>query len=190
MAEHARRPLQQLLDDLGAKTPAPGGGAAAAWTLAMAAGLVEMAAGFAEEAGPRDRAAALRAQALDLAETELHAYEPVLDAQRLPKDDPDRPARLSEALSQAAEPPRAIARTAAEVARLGAEVAAAGRPSLEGDAAAGVLLAEAACRAATRLVEINVRGDASDTRLAEAREFARVAAESRARVLLLVAVHH
>jgi len=39
--------VAQLLDDLAARTPAPGGGAAAALTCAMAAALVEMATSFA-----------------------------------------------------------------------------------------------------------------------------------------------
>jgi methenyltetrahydrofolate cyclohydrolase len=38
--------LAEFLDQLAARTPAPGGGAAAAVTCAMAAGLVEMAAAF------------------------------------------------------------------------------------------------------------------------------------------------
>src|SRR3954471_205243 len=54
------------LDELAAKTPAPGGGTAAAWAVAMAAALVEMGAGFADL--PTAEAAALRARALELAE--------------------------------------------------------------------------------------------------------------------------
>ncbi|MBA2636837.1 MAG: cyclodeaminase/cyclohydrolase family protein, partial [Solirubrobacterales bacterium] len=34
------RPLSELLDALAARTPAPGGGCAAAWGCAIAAGLV------------------------------------------------------------------------------------------------------------------------------------------------------
>jgi methenyltetrahydrofolate cyclohydrolase len=40
----------ELLDRLAARTPAPGGGAAAAWACALAAGLVEMAASFPDDA--------------------------------------------------------------------------------------------------------------------------------------------
>jgi formiminotetrahydrofolate cyclodeaminase len=127
-----------------------------------------MAAAFArEDSAPRARA--LRAQALELAERELTAYAPVLEASRLPKDDPTRSERLQGALSDAANSPLEIARAAAEVADLAGELAATGNRSLEGDANTGAELARAACRAAARLVEINLSARPDDPRLAEAR---------------------
>jgi 2-polyprenyl-6-methoxyphenol hydroxylase-like FAD-dependent oxidoreductase len=88
--------------------PAPGGGSSAACACAIAASLVEMAAAFSPEyEETARRAAGLRARALELAEIELHAYEPVLEALRLPRDDPERAMRsrgalLAEAAAQAA----------------------------------------------------------------------------------------
>ena len=105
------------------------------------------------------RAGALRARALALRDEDLEAYVPVLEALRLPRDDPARARRLRDASSTAAEPPLAIAEAAAEVAELARTVAAAGRPALRGDALAGADLAAGAARAAARLVEINVPGD-------------------------------
>lgn len=157
----ASRPLNELLDELAAKTPAPGGGTAAGWALALAAGLVAMAAAFAGAEPIRARASELRALALELADEELHAYEPVLEAQRSGGD-------VAAALSAAAESPLAIARAGAELAELGAEVARTGKASLRGDALTGMLLAEAACRAAATLAEINLAGQPDDPRLAEA----------------------
>jgi methenyltetrahydrofolate cyclohydrolase len=176
--EHAQRSLRELLDDVAAQTPTPGGGSSAAWVVALAAALAEMGASFTlarEEyahghermAALRARAAELRVRALELAERELHAYGPVLEAMRLPKDDPARAERLASALSDAAEPPLEIARAAAEAAELAAELAASGNRSLEGDAATGAFLADAACRAAARLVEIDLAGRPDDPRLAE-----------------------
>jgi methenyltetrahydrofolate cyclohydrolase len=166
---HAERPFRELLGDLAARTPAPGGGSAAAWATALAAGLVEMAAEFAGDTAKAERAAALRARALELAELELAAYQPVLDAIRLPKEDPARAEQLATALSEAADTPLEIARAAAEAARLGAELAAGGNRSLEGDANAGAQLGRGACRAAARLVEINLSARPDDPRAAEAR---------------------
>jgi methenyltetrahydrofolate cyclohydrolase len=137
----------------------------------MAAALVEMAGRFGDL--PIDEAAGLRARAVELAEAELHAYEPVLDAQRA--GDPER---VAEALSRAADSPLAIARAAAEVAELGASVAAGGKQALKGDALVGVVLAEAACRAAGRLVRINLARTPDDPRLAELSELERRAAGS------------
>ncbi len=63
---------------------------------------------------------------------------------------------ISEALVQAAEVPLQIAEAAAEVAELGTRAAAEGSPQLRPDAKAAATLAEAAVRAATHLVEINL----------------------------------
>lgn len=153
---HTERSLRQLLDDVAARTPAPGGGTSAAWAAAIAAALVEMAAAFADDAHSAARAAELRTRALELAEQELHSYGPVLEARRLPDDDPGKQARLREALTSAADTPRVIAAVAAEVNELASRLAAAGNPSLAGDAETGAALAEASHAAAQRLAEINL----------------------------------
>lgn len=190
--DHARRPLSDLLDDVAAQTPAPGGGCSAAWAAALAAALVEMAAGFTlahEEYAPvhermraaGSRAAALRARALRLADDELRAYEPVLAALGLPRDDPARADQVASSLSKAADSPLEIARVAAELAELAAEVAVTGNRSLEGDSVAGAFLADAACRAAGRLVEINLRSSPDDPRVAEAEQLSAAAVGARER---------
>ena len=123
----------------------------------MAAALVEMAAAFTpnrEETA--DRANELRGRALELAEIELHAYEPVLDALRLPRHDPRRAERVDAARAQASASPLAIADVGAELAGLAADLVRTGNQNLAGDAIAGVLLAEAAAQAAARLVAVNL----------------------------------
>jgi formiminotetrahydrofolate cyclodeaminase len=180
----ADQSVRELLDAVGARTPAPGGGAGAALTGALSAGLVEMAARF--TAGREDVAAeagALRGRLLELGERELSAYEPVLEAFALDAGDPDRETRLHEALSDAADSPLQIARAAAVVASLGAELAVTGNPNLTGDAITGAALAEAACCAAARLTEINLARVPSDPRLDEAAELARQASAARAKAL-------
>jgi methenyltetrahydrofolate cyclohydrolase len=143
---------------VGARTPAPGGGSSAAFATAMAAALVEMATSFTRDDldAQFQRAGQMRTRALELAEIELHAYEPVLEALRLPHDDPERAERVRAAQSEASQSPLEIARVAAELAELGAELARSGNPNLAGDAIAGALLAEAAAQAAARLVAINL----------------------------------
>jgi methenyltetrahydrofolate cyclohydrolase len=168
-----------------AATPAPGGGSASAVACALAAGLVEMAAGFGD-AGLGDaglRAAQLRERALELATGDLRSYEPVLVAMRLPASDPDRGQRLARARSDASRTPLEIAELAAELATLAARSAREGSPHLDGDATTAVLLAEAACRAAARLVEINLAGADENGRLVRARELAREAASAREQAL-------
>jgi len=102
------------------------------------------------------RAGELRARALELAEIELHAYEPVLEALRLPREDPGRADRVRAAREKASESPLGIAHVGAELAELAADLARTGNRNLAGDAIAGALLAEAAAQAAGRLVAINL----------------------------------
>jgi methenyltetrahydrofolate cyclohydrolase len=156
----AQRRFGELLDEVAARTPAPGGGSATAWAGAVAAALTQMSAEFAGAEATSARAAALRTELLACGERELHAYEPVLAAQRAGEG-------LADALSAAAEPPLAIARATVEVAELAAALAVSGRPALTGDAVAGALLAEAAAQAAARLVELNLTRRPDDPRLTE-----------------------
>jgi methenyltetrahydrofolate cyclohydrolase len=190
----ASRPLRRLLAEVAAATPAPGGGCSAGWTLALSASLVEMVAGIARERlHPGDggerfgaiaaRARSLREHAIELAERDLHAYEAVLAALRTPSDEPDRAERLDGALSEAAETPLALARVGEEVAALGLEAAQARSSHLRGDALAGVLLAEGACQAAARLVQINLAGRPEDPRLVEVAEVCARAASLRIEAL-------
>ena len=173
----------ELLASVARRSAAPGGGSAAAWAGALAAALVEMAARFAAADELASRAGQLRALLLDAGERELTAYEPVLEAMQASVVEPGRPERLEAALSSASESPLAIARATAEVAELGATVAERSKPALVGDAGAGVLLAEAACRAAARMVEINLAERADDRRVGEAGALADRAAAAREQMI-------
>ena len=189
-----QRSLARFLDSVAAATPAPGGGSSAAAAAALGAALVEMTAAFTvgrdRYSGGHDRMTAIserararRAELLELTERELRSYEPVLEAIRLPEDEPDRQARIRRASSAAAEPPLDVARAAAEVAELGSEAVRTGNTNLVGDAVVGAVLAEAACRGAARLVEINLGGLSGDPRLAEVSELVTRAARAREEAL-------
>jgi methenyltetrahydrofolate cyclohydrolase len=137
-----------------------------------------MAAAFAPDRGQvRERAGELRTRALELADTELHAYEPVLEALRRQRADPGRDARINSARSKASQSPLEIANVGSEVAELAAEVARTGNRNLAGDAIAGALLAEAAAQAAARLVEINLSDGPAVTAAAEFARRAQLARE-------------
>jgi formiminotetrahydrofolate cyclodeaminase len=188
------RTLGQLLDQVAAQSAAPGGGSSSALACALAAGLVEMTSAFTlahdeyadqheRMARVRARGGELRAAALALAEGELHVYGAVLEALRLPEDDPGRAQQVAAAMSDATDSPLAIARAAAEVAELAAETADTGNLHVHGDAVVGVLLAEAACAAAARLVELNLTGHPEDPRLVEASELPRRAQRVRVAAL-------
>jgi methenyltetrahydrofolate cyclohydrolase len=149
--------VSQLLDDLAARTPAPGGGAAAALTCAMAAALVEMATSFASAQGlesVHQRAHTIREQVSGLAHADGRAYGVVLEALRMEAGE-ERSQRLDEAVSGAIGVPMLVLELASEVAVLAADVAETGNRNLEGDALAGSLLAEAAARSAATLAQLN-----------------------------------
>ena len=159
--DFAGETLGGFLERVASSDPAPGGGAAAAVSVALAAGLVGMAARFsdaqvADASGIADEADRLRQEAVDLAAQDADAYGEVLSAFRLPKTSPERPGRLHTALERAAEVPLAVAEAAATTAALAARLAREGNPNLHGDAVVAVLLADAAARGAARLVELNV----------------------------------
>ena len=189
----ADQSLHDLLDAVAAQQPAPGGGSSAAWAGAFGAGLVEMAASFTlarpKYAGVHSRmgdvrreAKTLRRRLVELAQADAEAYEPVLAALRMPERHPLRERRLEEAQSNAAEVPLEAAEASAVIAELAAEAARVGNVHLTGDAITGALLAEAGCRAAARLVEINLAGR-DDPRQARVGEAVRRAAAAREEAL-------
>jgi formiminotetrahydrofolate cyclodeaminase len=156
------QPVRSFLDQVAARTPAPGGGVAAAVTGAMAAGLVAMAARFSATRLPgagelADQADKLRRRLDQLADMDARAYAAVLDAGRQPGDDGQRRERMREALLGAAHVPLEIAGIGVEVAVMAARLAEAGNPNLRGDAVTGAVLAAASARSAACLVDINVR---------------------------------
>lgn len=183
------QPLAEFLGRVASDEPAPGGGAAAAVTAALAAGLVGMAARFSASRLPdsADRAAradVMRRQLADLAQHDATAYGSVLTALRLPRepDAQDRRRRIRAALEQAARIPLTIAELSADVAREAAALSERGNPNLRGDALTAVFLAEAAARAAAELVRINAEmGSLGDEMVVQADRALDIAAEASSR---------
>jgi methenyltetrahydrofolate cyclohydrolase len=138
--------VTSFLDEVAARTPAPGGGAVAAMTAASAAALVSMAARFSSSPSVASTGDELRARLVQLAADDAAAYTAVLASSG---------AARTEALRVATDVPREIASVAASVAALAHDLVATGNPRLTGDARVAELLAEAAGKAAEVLVEIN-----------------------------------
>ena len=103
----------------------------------------------------------------------------MLDTLRAARGRAGRAERLEAALSDAADSPLAVARAAAEVAGLAAEVARNRQPAPARRRHLGCRLAEAACAAAARLVEINLTGRPEDPRREEAAELPQRALQAR-----------
>ena len=179
--DYLEMPVRRFLDLLAAGESAPGGGSAAAVSVALAAGLSSMAARLstqqlADAAELAARAEGLRERVAPLARADAVAYGRVLAAQRSLEADE----RVWAALSEAADVPLAVAEAGVEVAGIAARLASEGNPNLKGDARCAVLLADAGVRAAATLVEINLSGEPTeDGRLGRTREFVEAAASAR-----------
>ena len=185
--------LAIFLDRIASEQAAPGGGAAAATAVAMAAGLVGMSARLSHDklddsAALAARADALRARAAPLAQADARAYGRVLEAYQMPKNEDPRARReeIAKALSAAAEIPLEVAEIAAEVASLGVGLAENGNANLKGDSIAATLLAEAGARSAAVLVAINLR-DNLDHRRERAEKLATSASAAARRAVAAIA---
>ena len=180
--------IESFLDALEAPAPSPCGGTAAAVSAAMAAALVTMvgrgSSSWPEGAGIAAQAKALRARLMALGENDASAFGNVLVTMRERTGTPDqRDFALGTALVHAAEVPLQIGEAAADVAELAALAAIEGAPHLRPDAAAAAAMAEAAVRAATRLVEINLAVVPGDRHSESAARLSAAAASARERAL-------
>jgi len=100
-------------------------------------------------------AATLREQLLDAIDEDIAAFESVLEAFRLPKDDPARADAIQEATAHAADVPLNVARLALETMRLAEQVAAHGNTNAASDAASAAFMGLAAVESAAMNVRIN-----------------------------------
>jgi methenyltetrahydrofolate cyclohydrolase len=173
--------LDEVLDQVADRTPGPGAGAVAALAVAFAAALVEMTSKYDDSilAQARGvRANALRTRMLEVAEVERDAYQPVLEAEAMDADHPQREQRLAAALAAASSPALATASAGAQVAFLAAESATLGNPALIGDAVTAAELADGATRAAAHLVRMNLSDSPGDPRRTEVTGLVSSAAEA------------
>ncbi len=168
--------LHELLDRVSADGLAPGGGSAAALTVAFAARLVAMVARcsttWGEAAGMTAQANAISERAVQLAHTDGHAWDRALaalrDAEGAEGDDPRRDFSLERKLEAAAAAPLEIASLGADTAELAVLAGERGEATYRADAAAAAALAAGGASAAAHLVRANLGVRTNDPRLARA----------------------
>jgi formiminotetrahydrofolate cyclodeaminase len=170
--------LRELLERVSADGLAPGGGSAAALTVAFAARLVAMVArcspDWRDAVGVTAQANAISDRAVALAHTDGRVWEEALsalrDAEAADEDDPRRDFALEQRLEAAAAAPLEIASLGADAAELAALVGEHGDATYRADAAAAASLAAGGAAAAAHLVRVNLGVRASDARLGRALE--------------------
>jgi glutamate formiminotransferase/formiminotetrahydrofolate cyclodeaminase len=172
---------QRFLESLAAGTPAPGGGSAAAYAGAMAAALLAMVArvtiGKKKYASVEDRmkeieqrAESLRAELSAAVDEDAAAFEGVMAAYRLPKDDPESETRRTEAIEaatlHAAQVPLNVARKAEEILQISGDVVVYGNINAISDAGSAAALAGACLNGAALNVRINAAalGESEESR--------------------------
>jgi glutamate formiminotransferase/formiminotetrahydrofolate cyclodeaminase len=170
-----------FLVSIAAGTPTPGGGSAAAYAGAMGAALVAMVArltiGKSKYADIEtqmqsilDEAEVLREILTAAIEADSAAFDAVIDAYRLPRDDDEqksaRAAAIQKATLEATQVPFETAKKSLRVMQLAIQVASLGNTNAITDAGTGAALARAALTSAGYNIRINILG-LDDQKLAQ-----------------------
>jgi len=155
-----------LLDRFAAKTPAPGGGAAAPLAASIGVALSRMVLAYSigkkslaahrDELMAADRRLAIAADLLvRLADEDSAVYGAMNELLRLPEDDQRRVDDLPSVASAAVNVPMSVIATCSDVLRLLRSLTAISNPQLLSDLAIGAVLVEAAARASRWNVAAN-----------------------------------
>ncbi|MEG2183959.1 MAG: cyclodeaminase/cyclohydrolase family protein [Cloacibacillus sp.] len=162
-----------FIDELASNSPAPGGGSVAALCGSLASGLTSMVGNLTigkEKYKDNwdtmqqvfDASEKLRADFVKLMNDDTESFNVFMAAMKMPKDtDEEKAARktaMAEATKTATEVPLLTLETCAEAAKLAFEAASFGNPNAASDAGSAALLADAAGKAASYNVRINLPG--------------------------------
>jgi glutamate formiminotransferase/formiminotetrahydrofolate cyclodeaminase len=158
---------EDFLDEVASGKPTPGGGSVAAYAGALAAGLVSMVArltrgkkGYSGVEKEMDQilieAEELRTALRKAVDQDTDAFNLVMAAYRIPKEQSDREERIQTATLHAAEVPLEVARKTLRVAELALIAVESGNKNAITDAGAGAALADAALLSAGYNVRINL----------------------------------
>jgi glutamate formiminotransferase/formiminotetrahydrofolate cyclodeaminase len=156
-----------FISDLASATPTPGGGSAAAYSGAMAAGLVSMVTRLSigkkqyqdvekELNKILERSESLRKDLEAAVEVDSAAYQKVMEAYKESKENPERKELIQAATLYAAEVPLEVARKSQEVLQLAITAAEIGNKNAITDAGTALNLAYAAIISAAYNVRVNL----------------------------------
>ena len=161
--------------DVLAQEEAPGGGSAAAVTVAMAAGLVVMVARASKDHWPEAGGA--------IGQAETFRARVGLRERREEDSERYRDQTLRDALEKSAEIPVRIVEAGADLACLAALLVENGNQEVRADAVVACLLAEGGARAAATLVETNLGATQDDARVRHVKSLVEVAGDAAKRAL-------
>lgn len=156
-----------FLEQLSAKVPAPGGGAAAALTGATAAATAAMVVSYSlgkkslaefEDVNENAMAQLTRARLmfLSLGDEDAIGYGQLNALWKLDKDDPIRVAKWDDAVAGAIAPPRAMLALSIELLRLCQRLIETTNKQLKSDLGVAAVLGQATARSAAWNIRINI----------------------------------
>ena len=163
--------LKPYLNDLASASPAPGGGAAAAVTVAQGLALLSMVCNLtigkkkfsAVEAQAKDileQVSTMRTEAFSEAEADMNAFNVVMKAWQMPAETDEqkstRNATLAKATRNAAEPPYRLMALAARALPLADQLEKIGNPNVLSDVFVGRHLLIAGYKSSRENVEVNL----------------------------------
>lgn len=163
--------VKEFVDEVASSSPAPGGGSVAAVAGAQGAALVAMVCRLTigkkkyesvadEMTQILEKAENLKRQLTDLVEADTRAFDQVMAAFRMPKDDPGqiekRRLAIQEAYLEAAKVPLQTMKACADGQQLALAVAARGNSNAASDAGVASLMFEAGAQGARLNVLINL----------------------------------
>lgn len=166
MRNLAATPFGQFLEQIGSKTPIPGGGVVACSAAAMAAALAQMVVAYSlgkkhliEHQGQLEQAGRRLENAqrlfLQLAEEDAQAYAIVNELGRLPESDARRQREYEPAVQACIQIPQATMAACCDLLRLCEELAPITNRHLHSDLAIAALLADGATRSSIWNIRVN-----------------------------------
>lgn len=155
-AKYSEPTLSGFLNAVAEAQPTPAGGSVAALVGALAASLGVMGARLVKQPDSETTLLQLSQQLHDLIQKDTWAYEALIKAYKIPKEHPDRPSMVADALQQATKVPLEIAERACDVARLLHSVRQIVKPTVYSDLTVGIILALATADAGIFTAQTNI----------------------------------
>jgi glutamate formiminotransferase / formiminotetrahydrofolate cyclodeaminase len=148
--------VAEFLTAVADSKPTPAGGSVAALVGALAASLGVMGARLSRQPDAEQRLLALSRNLHELVQADAVAYTGLMEAYKLPKDEPERAQTISVALQRATEIPLQIVEFTCEVAQLLQTIREAAKLPVRSDLTVGLTLAIAAGQAGLGTVNTNI----------------------------------
>ena len=155
--QETNQSLSEFLHAVAAAKPTPGGGSVAALVGALAASLGIMGARLNRQTDQEQRLTQLQDRLRRLIQEDTDAYGRLVDAYKIPKQDPNRPRSITAALHRATEVPLEIAESACEAGRLLHALRTSAKPLVQSDLTVGIHMALAAAAAGCHTAKTNVQ---------------------------------